>query len=86
MSTRNARYKRTPKGKAANKRYRQSAKGRTTEAKARARSKARQAAEPVLKDEDGNIFVPVRCLTCDQVHHVNPAAGRVLGSEEEEEG
>ena len=43
------------------------------------------SAETVLKDEDGNIFVPVRCLACDQVHHLNPATGRVLGSEEEEE-
>ena len=35
--------------------------------------------------ENGNTFVPVRCLACDQVHHVNLATGKVLGEDEEDE-
>ena len=35
--------------------------------------------------EDGNTFVQVRCLACDQAHLVNPATGRVLGSDEDDE-
>jgi hypothetical protein len=45
MTTRSARYQRSPKGKAANKRYRQSSKGKATKARyaQTAKAKARQA-------------------------------------------
>jgi hypothetical protein len=34
--------------------------------------------------QEGDLFLPVQCLACRQVHHVNPETGRVLGTPEEE--
>ncbi len=30
---------------------------------------------------DTNIYAPVTCIMCRQVHHVNPFTGRVLGAD-----
>jgi hypothetical protein len=35
--------------------------------------------------EDRNTYLPVQCAACRQVHHVNPATGRVLGAAEKDE-
>ena len=35
-------------------------------------------ADDALGDEDA--FFPVECIACRQIHYVNPATGRVLGS------
>jgi hypothetical protein len=29
--------------------------------------------------EDHHVYVPVTCLACRQIHHVNPTTGVVLG-------
>jgi hypothetical protein len=29
--------------------------------------------------ENANVYVPVTCVMCRQVHHVNPLTGNVLG-------
>ena len=34
---------------------------------------------------EGDTYVPVQCVACRRVHHVNPAKGRVLGLPKEEE-
>ena len=38
---------------------------------------------PEQKSDDENLYVPVDCLMCKQVHLVNPATGKVLGEAEE---
>jgi hypothetical protein len=40
------------------------------------------SAEDVSDDRD--IYLPVECVACRCVHHVNPATGKVLGGDEEE--
>jgi hypothetical protein len=30
--------------------------------------------------EDQHVYEPVTCLACNQIHHVNPNTGVVLGS------
>jgi hypothetical protein len=30
--------------------------------------------------EDADLYVPVTCVMCRQVHHVNPFTGNVLGA------
>ena len=39
------------------------------------------AAEEVAQDED--VYEPVTCLMCQQVHLVNAATGKVLGEADE---
>jgi hypothetical protein len=33
--------------------------------------------------EDGNTYLSVACLACQQVHLINPENGKVLGGDEE---
>jgi hypothetical protein len=33
--------------------------------------------------DDENIYEPVRCLICRQVHHINPTTGKILGEDDE---
>jgi len=35
--------------------------------------------------ENGDTYAPVRCVACSQMHYVNPATGRVLGSGDDDE-
>jgi hypothetical protein len=35
------------------------------------------SAENISEDQD--IYMPIRCLACGQVHLVNPASGRMAG-------
>ena len=34
--------------------------------------------------KDSDTYSPVQCAACRQMHYVNPATGRVLGSTEDE--
>jgi hypothetical protein len=34
---------------------------------------------------DCDTYLPVRCIACNQIHHVNPITGKVLGGVEDDE-
>ena len=35
--------------------------------------------------DDDAAYVPIQCVACGQIHYVNPATGRVLGSTDDDE-
>ena len=35
--------------------------------------------------DDGSAYAPVQCVACRRLHYVNPTAGRVLGSTDDDE-
>jgi hypothetical protein len=35
--------------------------------------------------DDGDIYLPIECVACRGVHHVNPPTGKVLGGGDEDD-